>query len=143
MSIEKAFAIKATPQEIYQALERDVARGAGDPGFEVLRRERDREIELRVTMGGIPCWLTYRLEPKPGYTEVVALLTPFGMKAALFRIMTFGMHDHGFEVALVQGLANLKESVEEPAPDDQLDEDEGEREEVDAGDNHDASADGS
>jgi hypothetical protein len=27
------------------------------------------------------------------------------------------MHDHGFEVALVQGLANLKESVEEPGDD--------------------------
>ncbi len=132
MSIEKAFAIRAAPHEIYQALERDLTRGAGDPGFEVLRRERDREIELRVTMGGIPCWLTYRLEQKPDYTEVVAILTPFGMKYALFRIMTFGLHDHGFEVALVQGLANLKESVEDPAPDDQRDE--GEADEVDSTD---------
>ncbi|MBF6599778.1 MAG: hypothetical protein IVW36_04640 [Dehalococcoidia bacterium] len=118
MPIEKAFAIHASPHEIYAALERDVAsapRGE-EAGFDVLRRERDRELELQVTMGGIPCWLTYRLEPKEGYTEVVALLTPFGFRYALFRIMTLGMHDHGFEVALVQGLANLKESVEGAAP---------------------------
>lgn len=114
MPIEKAFAIHASPHDIYAALERDVASAprGGDGGFDVLRRERDRQIDLQVTMGGIPCWLTYRLEPKEGYTEVVALLTPYGLKYALFRIMTLGMHDHGFEVALVQGLANLKESLE-------------------------------
>jgi len=81
VSIEKAFAIKASPREIYAALERDLegaAEHAGDT-FEVLRREPGRALDLRVTIGGVPCWLNYRLEPKEGHTEVSAVLTPFGL----------------------------------------------------------------
>ncbi len=115
MTIEKAFAIKASAHDIYAALERDIATASGDDsGFEVLRREPDREIELSVTIGGIPCWLTYRLDPRADHTEVVALLTPFGFKYAFFHIITLGLRNQGFEVALVQGLANLKQAVEEP-----------------------------
>lgn len=115
MTIEKAFAIKASPHDIYAALERDIATASRGGGrFEVLRRERDREIQMRVTIGDIPCWLTYRLDPGAGYTEVVALLTPFGFKYAFFRIITLGMRNQGFELALVQGLANLKQAVEGP-----------------------------
>jgi hypothetical protein len=117
--IEKAFAINASPREIFAALERDLqgaAEHAGDT-FEVLRREPDRALELRVTIGGVPCWLAYRLEPKAGYTEVSAVLTPYGLKYTLFRIITLGLRDQGFSLALVQGLANLKEAVEgEAAP---------------------------
>ena len=47
-----------------------------------------------------------------GITEVVATLVPSGWKYTAFRIMTFGMRDHGYEVALVQGLANLKAELE-------------------------------
>lgn len=125
MPIEKAFAIRATPPEIYAALERDIeaalhADGGGQ--FEVLRRERDREIELRVSISGFPCWLTYRLDPKPDHTEVVALLTPFGFRYTFFRMITFGLRDQGLEFALVQGLVNLKEAVEEGTVDDEPDE---------------------
>lgn len=114
VSIEKAFAIRATPEEIYAALERDLADASAHAGetFEVLRREPGRLLELRVTIGNIPCWLTYRLEEKEDYTEVAAVLTPFGLKYALFRIITLGMRDQNFAVVLVQGLANLKEAVE-------------------------------
>jgi len=114
MPIEKAFAIEASPYDIYAALERDLSGASEHAGetFEVLRRDPGRAIDLRVTMAGVPCWLTYRIEPRETYTEVVALLTPFGLKYTLFRIMTLGLRDQGFEVALVQGLANLKEAVE-------------------------------
>ena len=116
MSIEKAFAIRAAPHEIYAAIERDLNAAhehAGDT-FEVLRRDPSRSIELRVTIGGIPCWLTYTLEPKLDHTEVAARLVPFGWKYTLFRIMTFGMRDQGYEIALVEALANLKAEVEDP-----------------------------
>jgi hypothetical protein len=114
MPIEKAFAIRAAPQEIYAAIERDLSAAgeyAGDT-FEIMRRDPSRSIELRVTIGGVPCWLAYTLEPKPGYTEVAARLTPFGWKYALFSIITFGMHHQGYEIALVEALANLKAEVE-------------------------------
>jgi hypothetical protein len=114
MPIEKAFAIQATPAEIYDALQRDLAEASPHSGetFEVLRRDPGRAIDLRVTIAGVPCWLTYRLEPRQDHTEVIALLTPFGLKYTLFRIMTLGMRDQGFEVALVEGLANHKAAVE-------------------------------
>lgn len=117
MSIEKAFAINAAPAAIFAAIERDLSGAAEHVGdtFEVLRRDPPRSIELRVTVGGVPCWLTYRLEPKDGYTEVAATIVPFGLKYAFFRLITFGLHDHGFAIALVQGLTNLKQAVEEGA----------------------------
>jgi hypothetical protein len=121
MPIEKAFAIRAEAHEIYVALERDIdaAVRAGDGGhqFEVLRKEPDHELELRVTISGFPCWLTYRLDPKPDHTEVVALLTPFGFRYVFFRLITFGLRDEGLALALVQGLVNLKAAVEGPEED--------------------------
>ena len=115
MPIEKAFRIDAPPQRIYDALTRDVndAAGEGSSAFEVLRRAPPHELDLRVTIAGVPCWLTYRLTPRDGYTEVAGMMQPFGWRYTFFRIMTFGMRDQGFEIALVEGLANLKASVEE------------------------------
>lgn len=114
MAIEKAFAIQASQREIYAALERDIAEAWAHSGetFEVLKRDRDRSIELRVTMAGVSCWLTYRLEPRADHTEVVATLVPFGLKYTLFRAITLGLRNQDFELALVEGLANLKAEVE-------------------------------
>ena len=117
MSIEKAFAIHASPDAIFRALtdELESAAADSDGAFEVLRSNAPESIDLLVTIGGVPCWLTYRLEATPDHTEVPAVLTPFGFKYTLFRIMTFGLRDQGYEVALVQGLANLKAAVETEA----------------------------
>ncbi|HYM15737.1 MAG TPA: hypothetical protein VEZ14_09265 [Dehalococcoidia bacterium] len=117
MSVEKAFAIRAAPDVIYAAIERDLADAERTGGtFEVLRRDPPRAIELWVRVGGVPCWLGYTLERKPEYTEVSARLIPSGLKYAAFRIMTLGLHDGGFAVALVQGLTNLKHAVEDAPP---------------------------
>ncbi|MDP9238864.1 MAG: hypothetical protein M3P30_15940 [Chloroflexota bacterium] len=115
MPIQKVFAIKAGPHEIYAALQRDLASAEreGDQSFEVLRRDPGRALELRVSMGGVSCWLTYELKPSSdSETEITATLTPFGAKYTLFKIMTLGLRDHAFALALVQGLANLKAEVE-------------------------------
>ncbi len=116
MPIEKAFAIRAEPGVIFAAIERDLQAASDDASdtFEIIRRDPPRIIELRVTIGGIPCWLTYTITPGEDHTEVAARLTPFGMKYTLFRIMTFGMRDQGYEIALVEALANLKAEVEDP-----------------------------
>jgi hypothetical protein len=116
MPSEKAFAIRAEPGVIFAAIERDLQAASDDASdtFEIIRRDPPRSIELRVTIGGIPCWLTYTLTPNEDHTEVAARLTPFGLKYTLFRIMTFGMRDQGYEIALVEALANLKAEVEDP-----------------------------
>ncbi len=128
MPIEKVFAINAPPSDIYAALQRDLASSSEHEGdiYEVVRRERDHEIELRVTMGGVPCFLTYTLEQKPEYTEVTASLIPHGWRWVMFNFATLGMRRNNFEMILVQGLANLKADVEGDLPD----EDEGEEVEV-------------
>jgi hypothetical protein len=114
MRIEKAFAIRAAPDVIYAALERDLADAASAGGmFNVLRRDPQRSLELRVTMSGVPCWLKYTLRPREDDTEVSATLIPSGLKYTFFRIISLGLHDGGFSVALVNGLSNLKAAVEE------------------------------
>lgn len=122
MPIEKAFEIKAQPAVIYEALERELEDSAEEEGsgkaFEILERVPPRSISLRVTIAGMPCWLTYRLIPRGDATEVAATLQPFGMRYALFRIMTLGMRDQNFAVPLVEGLVNLKAAVEGTAPPD-------------------------
>ena len=114
MPIEKAFAINASPRVIYDAIERDLSGASAHSGdtWGVVRREPPNAIDLRVTISGIPCDLAYRLSQKLGHTEVEATLNPYGWKHQLFRTITFGMHNHGFEAALVQSLVNLKEAVE-------------------------------
>jgi hypothetical protein len=120
MPIEKAFRIDASAHRIYSALEEELGDAASDDrgafaqgAFAVLRRDPDRGLDLRVTIAGVPCWLNYRIEPRDGFSEVVALLQPFGWRYTFFKIVTLGMRDQGFEVSLVEGLANLKAAVEE------------------------------
>lgn len=121
MSIEKAFAIHATAERIYAALDEELSEAAAesDGEFEILKRDPGRSFDLRVKIGGVPCWLTYRIEPEGEYTEVSGQLIPFGLRYALFRMVTLGMRDYGFAMALVQGLSNLKEALE--SPDDRAD----------------------
>ena len=114
MPIEKVFAINARPHDIFAALERDLDAAIEHQGttHEVLAKEPDRSLELRVTIGGIPCLLRYTLEPSGGATEVTATLNPYGWRYGLFRTITFGLRDSNFAVTLVQSLANLKAAVE-------------------------------
>lgn len=114
MPIEKVFAIRATPEAIFAAIERDLAAASAHEGdtYEVLGSEAPRSLDLRVTIASIPCRLRYALETKPGCTEVTGTLTPYGWRYAAFRVMTFGLRDQDFAVALVEALANLKAAVE-------------------------------
>jgi hypothetical protein len=112
--IEKVFAIHGSANDVYAALQRDIASASPHEGsvFDVVRRERDRMIQLNVQMGGVPCLLTYTIEEKPEYTQVTATLDPHGWRYVMFQVATLGMRRHAFELALVQGLANLKDEVE-------------------------------
>lgn len=111
MAIEKAFAIRATPEEIWRALLGEI--DAAEPGSHVVERcEPPQLLGLRLAIAGVPALLTYRLTPQTGYTEVAARLEPSGLRYALFQFFTLGRFGGGFEVLLVEGLANLKRAVE-------------------------------
>lgn len=114
MPIEKVFAIHGSANDVYAALQRDLASASGYEGdaFDVISRERDHRIELRVKMGGVPCFLTYTIDEKPEHTEVTAALEPHGWQWVMFQIATLGMRRSALEMALVQGLVNLKQEVE-------------------------------
>jgi hypothetical protein len=116
--IEKVFAIQAAPRAIYDAIERDLASASEHEGaaYDIVRRDPPGAIDLRVTIGNVPCMLEYRIvaDAADG-SEVTARLEPYGFKYNAFRLMTFGMSNQGFEVALVQSLANLKAAVEDEA----------------------------
>lgn len=114
MPIEKAFAIRAKPHEIYRAIEADIAEAREHEGstFEVLHRDPGRSVRLRVLIGAIPCTLEYTIIPREDHCEVVGTLDPYGWKYVAFRLMTFGLSNGGFDAALVQALVNLKEAVE-------------------------------
>jgi hypothetical protein len=111
--LEKAFAIHATPEQIWRALtgELDVA---DDGAYEIERSVPNELLSLWVTVqAGIRARLTYTITPQGEYTEVSATMEPEGLRYALFRMLTLGRAEVNYEIALVEGLANLKRAVEE------------------------------
>jgi hypothetical protein len=124
MTIEKAFSIRGSASDVYAALLRDIGSASAYENelFEVLERQRDARIRLRVRIGFVPCLLTYNIAEGPDTTEVAAQLEPYGWKWLLFQLGTLGLRRQNMEMVLVQGLANLKAEVESTGfPPDELD----------------------
>ena len=123
MPIEKAFAIRATPAVIWDALTADLERGEAG-AYEIERAITGRELSLWVDLQrGVRALLTYELIPHEDHTEVVARMSPQGFRYAVARFITLGRSDTNYEMILVQGLANLKlavegedESIDGPSP---------------------------
>ena len=112
MTLEKAFAINATPEAIWRALtgELEVADAAT---YTIERAIPNEQLSLWVNlMGGVRAVLSYTLVPRDGHTEVVATMVPQGLRYAIFRIITLGRADTNYEIVLVEGLSNLKAAVE-------------------------------
>jgi hypothetical protein len=109
--IEKAFAIEAAPEVIWDALWADL--GEGDESLYTLTESNwPHGFTIRLDFGGMPAELAYRIEPKDEYTEVSAMLTPLSKRYGIYWALTFGHIKRNYEVLLVNGLANLKEAVE-------------------------------
>ena len=113
MTIEKAFAIEASPEVIWDALWQELAEG-DDTRFRLERSNRPDRLELEVNLSGVVCALTYTLTRMDdrGYTEVSADLTPLSKRYGLYYLLTFGHIKRNYEMLLVGGLANLKAHVE-------------------------------
>jgi hypothetical protein len=111
MLIEKVFAIEAAPEEIWDALWTDLS-GGQEGAFEVVEAHRPQNLVIDVVLSEIPSRLSYRIEPKNGHCEVAAILEPRGFRYRISQILTFNHFKRNFEMVLVEGLANLKTSVE-------------------------------
>lgn len=112
MPIEKVLAIKAQPSNVWKALagELDIA-SPQDLRVEELSPNRRLVVHVRLA-GGIPARVSYQLTGREGLTEVTALLEPYGFRYRLISLMTLGRSDSGYEVALAEGLLNLRQAVE-------------------------------
>ena len=116
MAIEKAFAIEAAPALIWDALWAELA--AADPArFNVDRSHRPESLALDVNLGGLPARITYRIVQREAFCEVSATLEPLSSRYFWLQLLTFGKLRIQYELALTQGLANLKASVEGAAGD--------------------------
>jgi hypothetical protein len=111
MAIEKAFAIEASPEAIWDALWSDLQ--TGETGAYTLdTSHRPNQLDLEVKLGHIRCLLQYRIQRKDGYTEVAATIVPVSKRFGFYQVLTFGHVGRNYEMLLVTGLANLKASVE-------------------------------
>lgn len=115
MALEKAFAIHAEPAVIWRELTRELAEAP--PGSHTVERSLEaRELSVRVELqNGIEALITYELIPREDHVEVVARMEPQGFRYGFMRAITLGRYDTGYELALAEGLSNLKEAAERAA----------------------------
>jgi len=112
MALEKAFAINATPEKVWDALTGELEI-ADEADYTIERAVPNELLSLWVNlMGGVRAVITYRLIPRDEHTEVVATMEPQGFRYAMFRIITMGRADINYEMVMVEGLANLKAAAE-------------------------------
>ena len=113
MPIEKVFAIDAEPADIWQALWSDLA--AGEPNSYVVEHSNwPHALTISVDLAGMPSRIAYKITPTPGHSEVSVTLDPLSVRYPLLQILTLGRMRTSIEMLLVQGLANLKQSLEDP-----------------------------
>ena len=109
--IEKAFRVEAAPEAIWDALWRDLGEGADD-SFEVEASNWPRGFSLRLDLAGLPCRLSYSIEPFDGHCEVAASIEPLSWRYRIYQVFTLGHYRRNFEMLLVISLSNLKTAVE-------------------------------
>ena len=113
--MEKAFAIYAEPAIIWRELTGELAQAP--PGSHTVERSlKEQELTVRVELQrGIEAVITYDFIPREDHVEVVARMAPQGLRYALLRMITIGRCDIGYELALAEGLSNLKGAAEAAA----------------------------
>lgn len=115
MPLEKAFAIHAEPAAIWRALtgELDID---DESAYKIERSVPNELLSLWVDLeSGVRARITYRLIPREDHTEVVATMEPEGLRYVIFRMITLGRAEVNYELMLVEGLSNLKRTVEDAA----------------------------
>jgi hypothetical protein len=110
-AIERAFAINATPETIWDALWHDLSQG-DEAAFTVETSTWPRTLSILVSLGGMPSRLVYSLEPRDGHTEVSVLVDALSWRYALYQVVTFGHYRRNLELMLTVALSNLKTALE-------------------------------
>ena len=113
LTIEKAFAIEASPEAIWDALWADLTQG-DESRYHLQGSTRPSKLQIEVEMSGVRCELTYTITPmeQQGQTEVAVRLVPLSRRYGIYYLVTFGHIQRNYEMLLVSGLANLKAHVE-------------------------------
>ena len=117
MPIEKAFAIAADPGDIWQALWSDLAGGEPDT-YVVEHSNWPHALTVCLDLAGMPSRVAYKITAMQNHSEVSVSLDPLSVRYPLLQILTLGRMRISLELLLVQGLANLKESLEGTADED-------------------------
>jgi len=120
---ERAFAIFAPPDRIWDTLLKEVRLGVDSGRAQIVRQEAPRNLLLDVRMGwGLCVRYEYRLsalspevaQNREG-TEVAVTVAPYGFRHAVANIITFGRALTPHMLGVTQGLSNLKQAVEADA----------------------------
>ena len=109
--IEKAFAVKATPAAVWDALWADLGEGA-EGSYELVRSHWPSGFSLRLSLAGMPCELSYAIRGRETDTEVSASIQPRSWRYRLYQVLTIGHYKRNMEMILVISLSNLKKALE-------------------------------
>ena len=110
---ERAFAISASPQKIWRVLIKEVYSGVQLGRVTIIEERPYSFLELNVRLNkGLAVLYRYELIQSESYTEVSVTVEPYGIRYVLANIFSFGRGITPHMLAVTQGLANLKEVVE-------------------------------
>ncbi len=110
---EHAFEIQAPIEDIWRALLNEAQAGVDAGQAVLIAAERPRRLELDVLIGpGLTIRYAYKLQRAGDNSLVIVEITPRGIRWALSNILMLGRGITPFSLAVTQGLANLKETVE-------------------------------
>ncbi len=111
MAIEKAFAIEGAPAAVWDALWADLGEGDAS-SFSVEQSRFPSLLAINVDLGGMAARITYGIVATAAGSEVTASLEPLGSRYGFLQLLTLGRMRIHYEMVLVQGLSNLKNTVE-------------------------------
>ena len=116
MADDRAFAVQAPPEVIWRLLRQEAQEGVESGRARILRQEAPRRMVLTVQMGwGLQIEYEYGIAVKEDHTEVSCRVRPHGLRHRMANLISFGRGTTPYQLALTQGLANLKQEAEKVA----------------------------
>lgn len=113
MADERAFAVQAPPELVWRLLRAEAQQGVESGRAQILHQEAPRRMVLLVQMGWrLRVEYEYAIAVKPEHTEVSCRVRPHGLRHRMANLVSFGRGTSAYQLALTQGLANLKDEAE-------------------------------
>ena len=111
MADDRAFAVQAPPEVIWRLLRQEAQEGVESGRARILHQEAPRRMVLTIQMG----WGLQIEYVKEDHTEVSCRVRPHGLRHRMANLISFGRGTTPYQLALAQGLANLKQEAEKLA----------------------------